>query len=110
MNSDGTGVVRLTDGGYDTYPDWSPDGQRIAYSSRRDGNIYVMNSDGTSQTNLTNFGEHNYYPSWSPDGNRIVFSSTRGGEDGKIYVMNSDGTGVTRLTDGGWDTYPDWSP
>ena len=57
MNSDGSGVVRLTnnsaeDGG----PVWSPDDSRIAFNSYRDGNweIYVINSDGTGQVNLTN--------------------------------------------------------
>jgi Tol biopolymer transport system component len=35
---------------------WSPDGQRIALGELRDGNyeIYVMNADGTGQTNCTN--------------------------------------------------------
>ncbi|NIR36917.1 MAG: hypothetical protein GWN79_09475, partial [Actinobacteria bacterium] len=49
MNADGTGVVRLTtDPSGDFDPDWSPDGSRIAFWSRRDGNpeIYVMNADG----------------------------------------------------------------
>ena len=49
MNADGSGVVRLTDhSARDGEPAWSPDGQRIAFSSDRDGNydIYVMNADG----------------------------------------------------------------
>jgi hypothetical protein len=39
----------------DAYPVWSPDGSKIAFYSDRDGNeeIYVMNADGTDQTNLT---------------------------------------------------------
>ena len=36
-------------------PAWSPDGRKLAFVSRRDGNteIYVMNADGSGQENLT---------------------------------------------------------
>src|SRR5262245_20938300 len=51
MNPDGTGERRLTDQrGHDSFPAWSPDGQRIAFTSRRnvDGkvntDIYVMDA------------------------------------------------------------------
>ncbi len=41
---------------------------KIAFSSDRDGNqeIYVMNADGTNQTNLTNNPANDSSPSWSP--------------------------------------------
>ncbi|MCH8862928.1 MAG: PD40 domain-containing protein, partial [Proteobacteria bacterium] len=39
----------------DGFPVWSPDGIRIAFMSRREGNnaIYTMNADGSNQTRLT---------------------------------------------------------
>ena len=41
---------------------------KIAFNSDRDGNgeIYVMNADGTEQKNLTNNPAQDWFPSWSP--------------------------------------------
>lgn len=90
----------------------SPDGQRIAFVSVRDRNfeIYVMNSDGTGQVNLTNHPDNDTFPAWSPDGQQITFDSSRDGNS-EIYIMNADGTGQTRLTNHpADDLFPSWSP
>src|SRR5436309_13166547 len=54
MDADGTNDVALTSA-IDFLPSFSPDGSKIAYS-QLDANdeIYVMNADGTQQTNITN--------------------------------------------------------
>jgi TolB protein len=63
---DGSDPVRLTSGGSNENPVWSPDGRFIAFSSTRTGNadIYVMRADGTQVRRLTWSGG-NTMPSWS---------------------------------------------
>jgi dipeptidyl aminopeptidase/acylaminoacyl peptidase len=86
---------------------------KIAFTSDRDGNdeIYVMNADGSSQTNLTNHPARDTFPAWSPDGSKIAFVSDRDG-NAEIYVMNADGTSQTRLTNHRARVIfpPAWSP
>jgi len=88
---------------------------KIAFASRRDGNdnIYVMNADGTKQTQLTNDPAADYGPAWSPDGSKIAFFSDRDG-DFEVYVMDADAkeSGVVQLThnDTFRDDDPVWSP
>jgi dipeptidyl aminopeptidase/acylaminoacyl peptidase len=113
MNADGTGVTRLTNNEKtDWAPDWSPDGNKIVFTSARDVNdqIYAMNSDGSDQVRLTNNDADDKWPAWSPDGNKIAFTSSRDGNS-EIYVMNSDGSNIVRLTNNfAEDLWPTWSP
>ncbi len=88
------------------------DNGKIAFATNRDGNyeIYAMNPDGSSQTNLTNDAANDSGPAWYPNGSKIAFTSDRDGND-EVYVMNSDGSGVTRLTNNAArDFDPAWSP
>jgi len=57
----------------DTQPEFSPDGDHIAFRSNREGGgIFIMGATGESPRRLTDFG---YNPSWSPDGQEIVFAT-----------------------------------
>jgi dipeptidyl aminopeptidase/acylaminoacyl peptidase len=85
---------------------------KVAFASNRDGDdeIFVMNSDGSGQQQLTANTATDTRPDWSPDGTKIVFESDRDGNT-ELYVMNADGTGQTRLTTNtANDNQPVWSP
>jgi TolB protein len=100
MDADGKNPRRLTNHPADDFdPAWSPDDQKIAFVSNRDGNceIYVMDSDGKNPRNLTNKPADDWGPEWSPDGKRIAFNSERDGNR-EIYVMDADGKDPRNLT------------
>ena len=65
--------------------------------------VYVMDSDGSGQTQLTDTEQDNMVPAWSPDGSKIAFDSLRDGTR-RIYVMNADGAAQGRLTSTRHDT------
>lgn len=103
---DGTGKLFYADNEVDDFePAYSPDGKKIAFVSKRDGNpeIYVMNAETSgTPTRLTNnpadagmaTGFSDSQPTFSPDGKKIAYVS---GYD--IWVMSAtDGTGKTNLT------------
>jgi Tol biopolymer transport system component len=92
------------------YPTWSPDG-RIVYSSWADGNIWLMESDGSNPRQLTSNAGRNFLPRVSPDGRYIVFESDRSGSF-ENWRMDSDGNNPKQLTasplqDFGTDCSPD---
>ena len=113
IRSDGTGFAQLTsDARSDLEPAWSPDKNRIAFASDREGSfeIYSMDSDGANLVRLTNNLATDRNPAWSPDGTRIAFESDRSGNV-EVYVMNADGTNQVRLTENNAaDIGPAWSP
>ena len=110
---DGSEVTQLTfnTGAYDVSPDWSPDGEQIAYVSSLtgEGEIYVMDADGSDQLKLTELG-HCSAPQWSPDGTKIAFHS-RQDNNNIIFTMDPDGSNLIQITPpeiSGYDPY--WSP
>jgi TolB protein len=71
-------MVNLTNHPASDYqPQWSPDAKRIVFVSSRDdanGEIYVMNDDGSGVTRLTDNVLADHSPDWSPDGQHILFT------------------------------------
>lgn len=115
--------VRLTDTpGYDAEATVSPRGDRIVFTSVRDGDLelYTMNLDGTDLVRVTHEIGYDGGAFFSPDGSRLVWRASRPapGEETDdyqrllaqglirpskldIYVANADGSDVRRLTDNG---------
>ena len=105
INTDGSGLARLTELGTVTGADWSPDGRTLAV--RAAGSVYVINADGSELTQLTNDTDPLVVRQleWSPQGDRIAFSlsldplvwETRDGGSLTLHVINADGTGRTTV-------------
>jgi Tol biopolymer transport system component/PKD repeat protein len=89
-------------------PAWSPDGTNIAFS---DGELYVMNADGSNVVQVTSNVGFRGQPAWSPDGRTIAFDCEVESGNGDICAINADGTGFRRLTfDPAGDSSPAFSP
>jgi TolB protein len=119
MNTDGSGLVNLTDDpstfdsspGTVLVPFGAPD--RISFVSDRAGgnlDIYTMSVDGSDPVRVTTEPGSDFDSSWAPDGGRLVFDSNRNG-NWDIYTIEAAGTYTLRLTTH-WadDESPAWRP
>jgi Tol biopolymer transport system component len=108
INTDGTGLTRLTEDDNSFAPMWSPDGTRIAFYSQCFGcQLSVMNADGSEKVNLTKNKGTFLTPKWSPDGTKIAFSQ-QGPEYNTLFSVKADGSEEpVELAHG---KCPAWSP
>ena len=138
MSIDGSNMRRLTTTpGYDGGPFFSPDGKQIVYRAwhptdsaelaRYQGllaqrlvrpnrmELFIMNSDGSNQRQITNLGGANFAPFFTPDGRKIIFSSNHhtdpraGNFD--LFLIGVDGQGLEQVTfESRFDGFPQFSP
>ncbi|MGA2149918.1 MAG: protein kinase [Bryobacteraceae bacterium] len=94
----------------DVFPQFSPDGKRVAFYSSRSGSqqIWTANADGSQAAVLTSMtGNTTASPRWSPNGEQIVFDSNSG-DTYHIYVIGADG-GQPRQAASGESYFGSWS-
>jgi len=98
MNTDGSGVTRLTDGNdYHFELNVSLTSGRILY--RNSDAIRSRKLDGTDEKTLTTAFVH--FPSWHPDGQRVIYASDaflNGPGWNNIFIANYDGTNTHQIT------------
>jgi Tol biopolymer transport system component len=122
-------VRRLTDTpGYDAEATVSPKGDRIVFTSTRDGDLdlYTMNLDGSDVKRITTGLGYDGGAFFSPDGSKLVFRASRpqtpeaqqeykdllaqglvAPSDMEVYVCNADGTDLRQITSLG---KANWAP
>ncbi|UCF21672.1 MAG: PD40 domain-containing protein [Gemmatimonadota bacterium] len=120
---DGQNLVQLTDSWrYDAEATISRDGQKIVFTSLRDGDldIYVMDADGSNVKRLTDQLGYDGGPFFSYDGTKIVYRAyhPQTAEESAdylrlleqnmirpsqldIFIMDADGSNKRQLTDNG---------
>jgi len=99
----GQGAGRLTHGNSnDRQPTYSPDGQRVVFSSNRSGNLdlWALELATRSVRRLTDHPGDDWDPAVSPDG-RILWSSNRSGHF-EIWTAEPDGARPRQLTNDGF--------
>jgi Tol biopolymer transport system component len=134
IKPDGTGEKQLTTSprSYNITPSYSSDGSKIAWE--RNGDIWIMNADGTNRHSLTTSPAGDASPAFSPDGRKIAFTRSvpdpdfpdcsvcygpselaivrPDGTGFKVIPNTPDGTGLTDVTNtpDRSESSPDWRP
>ncbi len=91
---------------------FTPDGRLVCLSDASGGaDVWLMDSDGKNQKQLTSDAGVNVFPTVSPDGRSIVFNSNRGGDPAvfNVWRMGIDGSNPRQMTQGEGEYFPAYS-
>jgi TolB protein len=107
--SDVRALTQGSSGDFD--PAAAPSGDRLAFSSSRNGNRHIWTSrlDGTDAREVTTGDTVDEHPAWSPDSSTIAFVSSRGTARA-IWLVAPDGSGLRKLIDAQVIDQLTWSP
>jgi Tol biopolymer transport system component len=105
MNADGTDQRQVTNlGGANFAPFFTPDGQRVIFSSNyrnpRSSNfdLYLIDVDGTGLEQVTTNPAFDGFPMFSPDGTKLIWASNRNATkptDTNLFVADWRAGGAT---------------
>jgi Tol biopolymer transport system component/DNA-binding winged helix-turn-helix (wHTH) protein len=118
LSKDGSNVIEspgqfLVSAAYNSGPQFSPDGKRLAFVSRRSGYNEIWTCDAANCSEpqqLTFLKVVSGMPRWSPDGKQIVFDSRPTGHS-RVMMISAEGGSPIPITDGKTeDKIPSWSP
>jgi TolB protein len=93
-------------------PDWSPDGQKLAFVgfNNKGSIVKVVDLSTLADQTIAEFKGVNSAPAWSPDGSKIAYSSSQHGSP-DIFIYDVLTRQHTRIgSHYGIDTEPSWSP
>ena len=104
-------TARVVDGNVSGSPVWSPEGDRLAFASQKNGGteLYVAPIEGGSIVRITENEAEERLGDWSPDGEWLVFDSAGDSSGPGLWLRNVNGVNTIRLTEGN-DNSPVWSP
>ncbi len=113
MDYDGYHAQQITtDNSINLSPAWSPDGQKLCYTSYKNDNpdLYLLNLRTNTPTPISKVTGLNSAPAWSPDGRFVALTLSKDG-NAEIYLLDVGDKKFRRLTySRGIDSSPTWSP
>ena len=103
VDREGGDAKRLTSHeGTESFPHFSPDGSKVAFSAQYDGNtdVFIVNTEGGEPKRLTYHPSDDIVQGWTPDGKQVLFRSSRAGVPTMInhfYTINTEGGNETKM-------------
>jgi Tol biopolymer transport system component len=106
IDSDGSDLTQLVEGGQPTIHRWSPDGRTILYVRRsgKSWDLFTTSPDGGPAIRLVRRVNYSTI-AWSPDASKVSFA-----QQGRLRVINADGSGLRRLADLHVFGHHSWAP
>ncbi|MGO4293357.1 S41 family peptidase [Chitinophaga sp. RAB17] len=98
----GTAIKLISPPGVESFPKFSPDGSKLAFSGNYDGNtdVYVLPVAGGVPLRLTQYGGADRVVDWTPDGKQVLFASGRESTKerfNQFYTIPETGGSTTKL-------------